>query len=211
MIVVAIVSNTCEKRGRDIAVLSQAASDSANVIKRYKASTGELMHQIRTYEITVAQLKEYDEQLGVDNKKLKKQIESLNNLVGYWRGKAGIRDSVVVANTDTVYLEHGESTVGKAFSWGNKFITISGISDSDSTSLVYSYAVDFSLTAYRQRSGFLNLKRGNLVTDIYFSDPNFQVKEFKGYVIKEPPKKWWETGAFKFAVGFASGVFASKI
>jgi hypothetical protein len=202
IIIIGLSVKTCSERGDTIALLDKSRDSVFNKLTEVVTKNGELVTRINTYEVTVKQLKDHSDALGVDKKKLEKQVGNLNNLVGYWKGKAGVRDSIWVLSHDTVFVDGNTHLNLRAFNWKNEFIDIRGWSGADSTLLYYDYSVDFSLTTYRQRSGFLNLKKGNLLTDIYFSDPNFKVTEFKGLVTKEPPKTfiekdWWKVlGAF---------------
>jgi hypothetical protein len=153
--------------------------------------------------------------LGFETDKLKKQVGSLNNLVGYWKGKAAIKDTITTVLRDTVIIENDSVRVPvKWISWNNKYLFLDGAINGNNVSIAYNYNVDFSLTAYYKPRPFFQpttwFKPKPLVADIYFSDPNLKVGEFKGLVIKQEKKRWYETSGFKFGVGFVSGVAFNK-
>jgi len=210
VIVVSIVSKSCQSKMQDIAVLKERNDSTYTVAKTYIDKSGKLVAQVKTHEATISELKKGYVDLGITNSELKKQVGSLNNLVGYWRVKAIARDTITVTAHDTVYIDkHGLKQIGGAFTWQTKFIEVDGIYHVDKTvSLAYQYNPSFSLTAYRKDKTFF--KPGTLVVDVRFDDQNIKTKEITGVVVKEEPKKWYETGVAKFVAGVIAGIFISK-
>lgn len=210
LIVMGFISKSCSEEQANNDLLKNSLDSAYNVAKAYTTKNGELAYQVKTHEITIDQLKDNNEVLGIDNKKLKKQIGSLNNLVGYWKGKASVKDTFTVNNVDTVFIKDGKEVKGKWFKWNNKYMSVDGITTDLNTSLTYEYKIEFELTAYRKYPNFLRIGKSELLTDITFKDPSIKVGEFKGIVIKEPKKQFWETGAFKFAIGLGAGYLLAK-
>lgn len=205
---------------KDSARLGWNATDSAfNVAHYYNNKLGQVVGQVKTHELTIKELQKYGKKMGFENEKLKKQVGNSNRLIAHWKGKAESRGSSIVALTDTTVntldgtmdLNEGFDTVeAKAFNWSNKYLTLDGIIhlDSNKLALSYIYRVDFELTAYYKRQGLF--KKPQLVSDIYFSDPNMRVQEFKGFVVKEPRKKLYQTGLFKVSIAIGSGFLLGK-
>lgn len=205
VIAVAISAKTCQRTASDKDVLQKIHDDT---VKVFTNKNKELINQIQTHQLTIAQLKDDYQQLGLDKKKLENQVGNLNNLVGYWKGKAYVKDTFTVANHDTVFIDSkGIQETGRAFDWTNKYLTISGFSSQAKTFIKYDYSVDFTLIPYRQKHGFLGLGKSTLVTDLHFSDPNIKVKEFQGILIKEPKKPFYETKVFIFTIGLVAGTY----
>lgn len=209
-IIVAFSVNTCQKKESDIALLNQIQDSTFNELRVYKDKAGKLATQVNTYAVTVDQLKENGDKLGLNNKSLKQQIGSLNNLVSFYRAKISLADTFTVVNHDTTFIIKGDTTHAKAFHWSNKYLVINGFTAPAYTTISYDYHPSFELKSYWKDKGFLRLKKGQLVTDITFNDPNIQVREFRGIVIQQEPKKWYETRAASFAAGIIIGRFAPR-
>lgn len=179
-----------------------------SVARYYQDREGNLIGQIKTHEITISELKEFKDDIGIEVDELKKQIGSLNRLVSHWQGKATFidYDTVTVALLDTVI---NEVHVGK-FNWNNDYLSLTGLIVDRQVSLSYTYdlSFDFELTSYWKNKNLF--KSGTLVTDIKFSDQRLRVGEFKGIVIKQPPKKWYETRLASFGAGLLTGVFLMR-
>jgi hypothetical protein len=187
------------------------ARDSAfNYAKSYVDKNGELQQQVKTHEITVKELKENNEALGIENGKLTNQVGRLSNLVAYYQGNASVTDTFTVVNHDTTIVIRNDLIKGKWFTWTNSNLTLTGITTDLNTSITYDYKFKFTLVSYRKPQGFLGLGRGQLVTDIKFDDPLIKVNEFKGIVIKEEPKKWYETRAVQIGAAFVIGYVIAK-
>jgi len=211
LIVVVLSTKQCQKQKSDIALLNNIQDSTFNVIREIKGKNGELTSQVNTYEITIDQLKESGDKLGIDNKALKQQIGSLKNLTAYYKAKIELRDTFTIVNHDTTFIEKGDTTRAKAFQWSNKYLVIQGFTAPSYTTISYDYHPTFTLTSYYKDKGFLRLKKGQLVSDLKFDDPNMQVREFKAVRITEEPKKWYETKLFYFLTGAAAGRVAEGI
>lgn len=196
--------NKCQSNASDKDVLSHKYDSTYLVATYYKNKHGEVIGQVKNHELTIRQLKDFGEQLGFDNKQLRDQVGNLNRLVGYWKGQASVRDSVIITLRDTVIVD-GINTYTKAFEWNNDYLFLNGNIDlqNNQLALQYQYDVNFELVSYRKGKTFF--KSGTLVSDIKFSDPNIRVREFSGFVIVEPKKKWYETRAAAFGVGVLTG------
>jgi len=211
VIIVSISTRTCTKRGDDISLLEQSRDSAYYQVAYYKNREGELIGQVKTFEVTTKQLKEHGDQLGFEVDGLKKQVVNLNRLVAHWQGKATIKDTFYTKGVDTVIVYKDKQEVAMVFtSRPSKFLELDQLyHPSDKTlSTVYQYDVDFSLTAYRKGKTFF--KPGQLVTDIKFNDPQMKVTQFSGFVVKEDRPKLWERKWFIFTTGAVVGIATYK-
>lgn len=211
----------CSVNKSDGELLVNARDSAFNVAHYYKNKNGELVGQVKTQELTISQYKKYAAQLGFDNKELKKQVGKESRLVAHWKGKAEAKGVILIGLNDTTINTldptmdlSGESInieSAKTFEWSNKYLDLRGIIsiDSNQLALKYQYDTDFSITAYYKPQGLF--KQPQLVTDIWFEDPNMKVREFKGFVIKEPKKRFIQTGLFKVSVGIGIGLVAASL
>lgn len=196
--------NTCHTNMLHKNILSHKYDSTYLVATYYKNKHGEAIGQVNNHELTIRQLRKFGDQLGFDNKQLREQVGNLNRLVGYWRGQASMRDSVFITLRDTIVVD-GINAFTKQFSWNNNYLFLDGLLDlqNNQLSLQYQYDVKFELASYRKGKTFF--KPGTLVSDIKFSDPNMRVRQFSGFVIVEPKKKWYETKIAAFGVGVLAG------
>lgn len=199
---------SCTINKDTISTLSASYDSAYHKAEYYENKNGELIGQVKTHELTIDQWKDHAEQLGFDKDKLKMDNTKLKNLVAHWQGKAAMKDTIKTTLYDTVYVDNGIPTVGRAFDWNNKYLFVNGVVDLELKNITigYQYDVDFSLTAYRKPQRGFWKPPGQLVADIYFSDPNFKVSTFKGFIVKEEPKKWYQTTGFKIGVGAIGGI-----
>lgn len=212
VVLVAILSiqHSCNVRLRsDNAVLIHKNDSSFLVAKQYLDHNNKLVNRVNTHELTIRQLKDYGDQLGFDNKQLRKQVGSLNNLVGYWRGQASTKDSVLITLTDTIIVEQ-QYTFTKTFNWTNNYLSLDGKLDLDRNKLDldYKYDVKFELAAYY--IGRNVFRDGQLVADIKFADQNMKVREFSGFAITQPKKKWYDRKLIIFGGGLITGYLLGK-
>lgn len=180
------------------------------VARQYVNKNGELINQVNTYELKVRDIKEIGEQLGFDKKQLQDQVGNLKNLVAYWKGQASTSGGGVVTLHDTTYIDSTGQTLNaqKFDDWTNNYLSLSGEYIPTTKKLSFTYKYDlggFDITAYYKKTGFL--KSEQLVTDIKFGDPHMKVLQFQGLVIQQPKKKFYQTKAFAFGVGFAGGTY----
>lgn len=181
-------------------------------VRLYEDKQGELIAQVNSYELTAKEFKNIGDALGFENKKLKSQVGSLNNLVGYWKGQAQTHGGDTVTLVDTVYITaQGEQVLAHKFDWTNNHLSLRGQFRPVDKHFSFDYTYDvggFELAAYRKKQGLFKPKQ--LVADVKFGDQSLRVSEFKGVVIKQGKKKFWETRGFAAGVGFVGGVFLMK-
>lgn len=211
----------CSVKSDDNRLLQNAFDSTFNVAKYYKKKNGELVGQVKTHELTIDQYRKFSAKLGFDNKELKKQVGKESRLVSHWKGKAeasgvmviSLKDSAINTLDPTMDLSSEPINIetAKVFKWSNKYLDLDGIISLDSNQLAlrYKYQTDFSITAYYKPQGLFKSKQ--LVTDIWFEDPNMKVREFKGFVIQQPKKRFIETGLFKVSLGIGIGYGLSKL
>lgn len=188
------------KNQKELVTLEKNSHDSTfHQAEQVKLKTGEQAFRIQTLEATVHELQGQDIVSEVDKIRLREQIGNLNHLVAFWKGSVRATDTITAILHDTIYIDgRGAKVDSKYLKWASKYLSIDGLIHGDSVKIDYSYKVDFSLTAYRKGQNLFN--RGQLVTDVVFSDPNMKVNRFEGMVIREPPPK-------RFSVGPTIGYF----
>lgn len=212
IIIVAISVKSCRQHIDNEQVAIHAHDSVFTVVQHHKLMNGQLANQVQVHEVTIGQLKN---DLGISRdslKHLKAQVGSLSNLVGYWKGKALVKDTFKVALHDTIYKSGEIALTGKDFEWSGKYLSLKGFipSDEASISISYKYNLTWTLVSYRKPRPFIsylkfNFKQMPLVADITFDDPNIEVQKFSGVVIKEGPKKWYQTTAAKVGLGLVIG------
>lgn len=205
-----ISMRSCRTAKNNLVLKNQSYDSAYSVAIEHVLKNGQLAYQVQTLEATVHDLKGQDILSTIEQKNLHDQVGNLSRLVTFYKGSLTMDDTFSAGGTDTVYLQvKGRDTTRvkkKTFLWHGQWLTLASIYDpiTDSISHRYHYQVDFNLISYRQGQNFF--RRGNLVSDITFSDPAVSVGEFRGIIVKEPPKKWYETGVAKFLAGLAAGV-----
>jgi hypothetical protein len=223
---------TCQNQKDTIQTLEHRSDSAFNSIRYYQDKNKRLQAQVNTQEVTLQNFKRY---WSEDSKRLKAQIGNLNNLVGFWRGKASFSDTALIplrdstaldphslmSGWDSIHLVNESDTLfdtgheitlpesnlstHKRFNWSNGHLTLSGEIDlkSNVLALDYQYQVNFELTSYYKKSGFL---KKQLVADIYFSDPNLRVQEFQAIMIK-PKERFYQKTWFQIWLGAVGGLW----
>lgn len=184
---------TLEKHGKDRAY---------HYATQIRLSDSTKAYRIRTLELTSNQLKGENLTLYTDKKKsdeqvrvLKIEVGNLNRIVALYSGTITMdqsfelvgKDSVVKGDTIPNSIIHTQLVnKEKIFPWHNKWMTFHGIYNpaNDSLKVKYAYRADFKLVSYFKGKNLI--KKGDLISDITFSDPSIQVGEFQGVVVKQP-------------------------
>lgn len=194
---------------------TQALSIWRDSVSYYNNEQGELIAQKQIAEITIRDLKQINEQLGIDRERLEKQVGNLRNLNTYFKSKIQSKgkgtavtiDTVVqiVQNTDTVEAE------AQSVDWTNKYLSLDGVfvPKFNRWDFSYSYVVDLEIVSYNKkiRKGLFAPKQ--FVVDFKLSDPNAKVVDLRALQITRK-KKWYQTTGFKVGVGVVGGVFLTN-
>lgn len=205
---------TCKQNVSDKVLLENTLDSTYSVAKYYKNKNGDFVGQVKAQAITIGQLEEYGTELGIDNDRLKKQIGSLSNLVTYWKGRVVASETIKTTLIDTVYLDAVTGMeVNKSFKWSNKYLFLDGSMNTltNDLSIDYKYNMDFEFTSYYKPRTFREkvlFKPKQLVGDLYMSDPNLRVTEFKGIVIQQQKFNYKPSlifGGAGFILGFLVG------
>lgn len=187
---------------------------SRDSVKYERNKYGQTVASKRVLAITLKELKDQGEILGLDNKKLKEQVGNLNNLVNRLEGdlvasgsgNTVIRDTVVIVKNEVGQIIQVDSA--KVFNWTNNYLTLGGTLIKKDLSLYYLYQTSFDLTTYNKKAGFL--KKKQLVADITFEDPGARAMNIIALQIEQPRKpfytKWW----FHMSVGATGMYFIMK-
>lgn len=213
LIIICILSVRACKNQKELTTVANSKSDSTyHEAVAVKLKNGQLTFRVNTLEATTEQLKREN---ILENKKLKDQIGSLSNLVTFYQGKMNAHaDFAAIAHDTIVNVIHDKDTTRikeKTFlAHPSKWLTIHSIYNpvTDSIFHRYRYWVDFDLKSYWRGKNLFH--RGDLVSDITFSDPAVSVGEFQGIIVKEPPKKWHETTLAKVLFGVGVGIAITR-
>lgn len=195
---------------QDAASLQTMVDVMADSVRWEKNRNGRLEAEKRSQNLTISELKNNAEALGVDNKKLKERVGRLNNLVAYLQGEleaSGSGDTELVP-VDTVYITEAGDTVevfnGHKFEWTNSYLSLNGrLSDTYKLSFDYTYSTDFEVTTYWKRPKWYKSKE--LVINMTYDDPAAKAMSLNNVVVKPDPPKFYQTTAFKLGVGFLAG------
>lgn len=202
----------CKNKSEELQIEKSSKDSTYQEAVMIKQKNGELVFRVKSIEATAKQLRETNAILWADKKQLSAQNIKLNSLLTFYKGKFTLDETFSVKGVDTVLrLVASTDTVNtraKTFHWSNKWLTLDEFYNPSTDSLThhYRYAVEFKLLTYRQGQNFF--RRGELVSDIKFSDPHIKVGEFHGVVVVEPKKPWYETGGAKFVIGALFGWLA---
>lgn len=193
---------TCQKNADTIRTLENKTDSAYTSVRYYKDKNERLQAQVNAQEVTIENFKGY---WAEDSKRIKKQIGNLNRLIAFWKGKAGVVDSVYIEVTDTVYLTREGFDTNKGFNYSNGYLTLSGGLNTitNQLSLDYQYQVNFELTSYYKKTG---LFKKQLVADLNFSDPKLKVQEFDAIQIK-PKERFYDKAWFQIGVGVIGGFY----
>lgn len=214
VIIVMISVRTCHQKALE-ATQNKTIADSAYVdVQTYKLKDGTNVAQIQTLEATNKDVELAFASMSIDKKVLEEKIGNLNKLVTYYEGKISMDEFLNSPGKDTVIIEvnNGDTvrTMDKVFKWSGKWLTLTEVyyPGVDSLKRRYQYDVEFNIVSYRK--GKTLFKPGVLYSDLTFTDPAIKTQKFTAIVIKEEPKKWWETKASAAGIGFLIGLFAGR-
>ena len=212
LIVVSVLSmRSCSKNSEDYKSLETAYDIANDSTHYYKNKSGDLVAQRTTQNLTIQELKEHGDELGFDNKALKKQVGNMNRLVSNLKGEISIKDRIiskinksteidtVIVAGDTTFIEKEFAT----FEHKGKYLQYQGKISENEVVIDYVYNVVFEQTSYWKPTGFL--KPLQLVTDFKLEDPNARAVNLNSLTVKPPRKKFYQTTGFKVGVGFLGG------
>lgn len=199
LFVVCFISMRSCRNQRELASIGKNKTDSAFLkADSVRLKNGELAFRVSTLEVTNKQLKESGILDYLNQKKLQGQIGDMSRLVTIYRGQVESNGTFISIAHDTVIVEViKKDTVKvkeKAFKWTNGYLSLIETYNplTEALNHKYLYRADFQLVSYRKGANFF--RRGTLVSDITFSDPNLRIGEFQGVVVKEPPAKRFSVG-----------------
>lgn len=116
------------------------------------------------------------------------------------RDTVRLRDTIVIAGTDTAQ--------GQIFTFNDGALSITGLLYHQQADINYSFALHLSHTTKWHRPGLF--KKKQLIVDAYSLTPNTTITGMQTFVIQQPPKKFYETRLFSFALGVGAGIFISS-
>lgn len=205
---------SCKRNAEDLKVANQLYHNADSVGITYQLKNGMDAQQIHTQQLTIHQIRGENISLFMDKQALTEQVGNLNRLVAHYQGSISMDNFLNSGGRDTVYLEIvGKDTTrrpAKQFSFKNKWLALEETYTpyNDSIRRHYQYQVDFTLTTYWKGKNFF--KRGDLVSDLVFDDPNIKVRKFTGINVVVPPPPVYKQNWFWGLVGLATGFAIAK-
>lgn len=176
-------------------------------VEVYKDKNNELTYQIEVMIVQKNNLSESLGLLGVDKKRLERQVGSLNNLVSYWKGKASIAGRIDTVYQDTTIYRDTTKIKAKKLDWTNGFLSLKQLYNpqNDSVAIDYTYSTGIEQIVRYKSNGFL--KKKTLVVDLRFEDKSMKLDSSKYILVdKTGDKKWYQTGLAKYTVGIFIGL-----
>jgi len=216
IVAMVMIGRSCNSIKSDNSLLLSSLDSSYSMARHYVNREGELVAQVNTHKATVDQLKQYSDQLGIEKRALERQVGSLNNLVGYWKGQAQVIDTITTVIRDTVIVDTtGHAISERRFEWVGSNLKLQGTFRERQVTITYDYKFKFELVSYYKPKTFSEVikhpfKPKQLVSDLTFDDLNLTVSSFKGIVTTMPPKRWYQTTGFKIGVGVVIGSIVTK-
>lgn len=110
-----------------------------------------------------------------------------------------LRDTVVVTGTDTA--------AGHIFNFDDGALQLTGLIANNSADINYSMSLHLSHTTRWERPGLF--KKKVLVVDAYSNTPHTTITGMQSFVVQQPPKKFYETKGFAFALGTMVGILTA--
>lgn len=120
--------------------------------------------------------------------------------------KTSNRDTVLLR--DTFLVRVTDTLQARVFHFDDNALVLTGLLMSNQVDLSYSYQVHLSHTTKWQRTGLFKPKQ--LIVDVYSNTPNTTITGLQTFVIKQPPKRWYETKTFQIGLSFIAGYAAGK-
>lgn len=136
---------------------------------------------------------------------LNKRINGLNNLVSTVSIKNVIKYDTITVLKDTIVYRNNDTIKTKHFEFIDKWSFINGVLYRDSISLNYNIKQNLMIDTYWKAGKAFSNKR-ELVIDVLNDNPHIVTNSINNVVIKDSPKKWFETRAFAIGAGFAVGL-----
>lgn len=184
---------------------------SKSTIKFYKDKYGQEVAQKGVMILKTTELNSQAELLGIDNKRLKNQVGKLDNLVSYWKVKAGTSGRIDTVYQDSIVYINGESVLQKKLGWSNKYLTLNQtyFPATNKLTIDYSYSTGIELTIYDKSKGWF--KKPELVGDVRFDDPDMKATKSDITIIdKTKQPKFYQTTLFKIGVGVVGGFLLTR-
>lgn len=192
---------------KELVKIEQSKSDSSyHAAIGVQLENGQLAYRVKTLEVTSQELKGQDVLSYLKIKDLTDQVGNLNRVVTYYQGKVSANQVFISKGKDsTVYdirpkyidllndsSKKQHSHTEKVFDWGNKWLRLHEVYNpvTDSLKRHYVYNAEFQFTSYRRGANLF--RRGDLVSEIIFSDPWLVVGDSQSLIVKEgPPKRFY--------------------
>ncbi|HEU4608695.1 MAG TPA: DUF6549 family protein [Chitinophagaceae bacterium] len=184
-------------------IAERKVSDSLRI---WKGKDGAVHHEKEIVQIPADEYKDTQDSLIAELRKTVKAKDLLQHTVAVLQSQGAIKVPV----HDTLYWPSFSDTpvLAKNFTYADSFLSLDGELYQNNVMLNYSVTNPIAITTKWQRPKWY--KRKQLDVDIVTLNPHTTVGNVQSYVIKQPPKRFYETRAFAFAIGAAAGFLIAK-
>ena len=114
-------------------------------------------------------------------------------------------DTVRTLYHDTVVVTESGVDTGQVFMYHDDWADISGLLTNGETILSYSFRTGLTVDRKWEREKWW--KKKHVVLDITMQNPHARVEQVQTFVVRQDPKKWYETDLAKCAGSFALGYY----
>lgn len=172
-------------------------------VTKYIDKNGTLQNQVKALSGSKKSLEDNLHLLGLDNKELKKQVGSLNNIISIVTAKleASGGGTTVIHKVDTQYVA---VTNYPSFNWNDDIISIFGEILPDSVDIDYKVKpIELKFITYQKNSLF---KKSKTILDIS-TEPQTNIISAQSYTVThEEPfyEKWWVDLLAGFCLGYVA-------
>lgn len=136
---------------------------------------------------------------------LNSRINGLNNLVSTVNIKNTIVYDTVTVLKDTAIYKNNDTINTKYFNFVDRWSIINGILYKDSINLNYKINQNLFIDTYWKSDNIIGTKR-ELVVSVINDNPHIVTNSINSIVIKDRPKRWYETRGFAIGAGFVLGL-----
>lgn len=220
LLVILFATGMCMRKDNLIQDEKEKASYIDQQLIQERDKKGRLVSSIKSYQSSYSALRRNK---GAEIVALKKEVKNLKDLESISRLDYSLSGNFKVPAIDTTItsgnrfeklFHQADSAFNSkvdssevnaiSFQFADGFLKTSGYCiPGDSCSINYSYRDRFTLKKEWKRPKWNKSKE--LVFSAHPENPNASFTDLQDITIKPPPKKWYETRAFSFAIGALTG------
>lgn len=125
------------------------------------------------------------------------------DLVQHTRATIAVKGAFKTKAHDTVYIALGDTISAKSFQYSDGYLTFDGTIENYDVYGDYDIRVPFTMTHKWMRDKWYEKKK--LKVEGVSENPKATFENIQTMVVKQPPKKFYETRAFAYGLGLISG------